>query len=92
MTTENWLAAGSIEASIVPWQLRGQTASWSLPDTVETAGQEVTVLLHLLLVQPHMELCAQFWAPQFKNNRKVLKCAGPLQPELSHSIQNGTDT
>ena len=35
-----WLTAGSREVSSVPWQPRGQTASWGASNTVQPAGQE----------------------------------------------------
>lgn len=49
-----------------------------------------------MLVQPHLECCAQFWAPQLKNNVKVpelmQKRATTLMKELEGATKQAEDT
>ncbi|PKU43821.1 pol- hypothetical protein [Limosa lapponica baueri] len=42
--------------------------------TIANRSKEVVILLYLVLAQPHLECCMQFWAPQRKKDVKVLDC------------------
>ncbi|KAK4815700.1 hypothetical protein QYF61_006683 [Mycteria americana] len=58
-------ALAAKRASRVLGCIKHSIAGWS---------REVTVPLYTALVQPHLECCVQFWAPQYKEDIRLLEC------------------
>jgi len=53
---------------------RANSTLGCIKHSITSWSKEVVIALYSVLVQPHLELCVQFWAPQFKKGMEVLEC------------------
>lgn len=54
--------------------------------SITSWSEKVILPLYLVLVQPHLEYCIQFWAPQLKDF-KILECVQRRAAELVTSYE-----
>lgn len=51
-----------------------------IKQTIASQPKEVILPLYLVLAQPHLEYCMQFWAPQYKKYVEVLRATKLVLP------------